>query len=144
MKDIRMLWNNEYPTGLNHKTLKGFEDYLTKLSGQSHILVINENKEIIGWYFDFIRNREKWFVILLDSKHQGKGLGTKILSMVKKKEIELNGWVIDHNDDRKKNGEVYKSPLKFYLKNGFERLADDRLILDNISAVKIRWNAIKT
>jgi hypothetical protein len=61
-----------------------------------------------------------------------------MLEIVKRKEIELNGWVIDHSKDKKKNGELYHSPLNFYLKNGFIELTK-RLELDKISAVKIKW-----
>ena len=57
------------------------------------------------------------------------------------KQVEpiLNGWVIDHNNDKKINGLTYFSPLKFYEKCGFEIQTDNRLELDKISAVKIKW-----
>ncbi|MFT4741942.1 MAG: hypothetical protein ACI9L9_002739, partial [Marivirga sp.] len=50
-----------------------------------------------------------------------------------------NGWVIDHSNERKSNGRLYISPLNFYLKNGFKKLSRNRLELDKISAVKIKW-----
>lgn len=78
----------------------------------------------------------------MDSKIHGQGLGTKILKQVKENEIELNGWVIDHNRDKKSNGEFYKSPLNFYLKNGFKKLSRNRLELYKISAVKIKWRKL--
>ncbi len=62
-----------------------------------------------------------------------------MLELAKRKENELNGWVIDHNIDRKINGEFYVSPLDFYLKNGFVKLPHKRLELDKISAVSIKW-----
>lgn len=62
-----------------------------------------------------------------------------MLNLAKTKELVLNAWVIDHDTDRKKTGEVYKSPLNFYLKQGFKKLPDQRLELDKISAVKIKW-----
>jgi GNAT superfamily N-acetyltransferase len=138
-EEVLNLWNNEYPEKLNYKTLQDFEYYIESLAEQSHILMINEQQEIKGWYVDFMRENEKWFAIILDSKLQGKGLGTRILNMAKEKEIDLSGWVIDHNSDRKKNGEIYKSPIEFYLKNGFKRLEKIRLELEIISAVKIKW-----
>ncbi len=138
-KEILHLWNNEYPKKLNYQTLAEFEKYLKNLTEQSHILILNENQKIIGWYFDFIRENEKCFAIIFDSNFQGKGFGTKILNLAKEKESKLNGWVIDNNNDKKKNGKFYKSPLNFYLKNGFEKLAKNRLELENISAVKIKW-----
>ena len=138
-KEILNLWNNEYPEKLNYETLSEFEKYLENLTEQSHIIVINENQKIEGWYFDFIRENEKWFAIILNSNYHGKGFGTKILNLAKEKESQLNGWVIDKNNDRKKNGELYKSPLDFYLKNGFKKLVKNRLELEKISAVKIKW-----
>lgn len=101
--------------------------------------MIDESQNIRGWCFDFIRENEKWFVIVVDSKLHGIGLGTKLLNAAKEKEVELNGWVVDHNRDRKKNGDFYRSPLDFYLKNGFEKLSESRLVLDKISAVNIKW-----
>lgn len=139
---ILELWNNEYPEKLAYSTLNSFEDYLENLLEQSHILMIDESQNIRGWCFDFIRENEKWFVIVVDSKLHGIGLGTKLLNAAKEKEVELNGWVVDHNRDRKKNGDFYRSPLDFYLKNGFEKLSESRLVLDKISAVKIKWKKL--
>ncbi len=138
-KEILNLWNAEYPEKLNYQTLSEFNNYLGNLTEQSHILMKNENQSIKGWYFDFIRENEKWFAIILDSAFHGKGFGTKILNLAKKKESELNGWVIDNNNEKKKNGELYKSPLDFYLKNGFKKLDKIRLELEILSAVKIKW-----
>lgn len=137
--EVFELWNNEYPEKLSYKEKGEFDTYLKALTEQSHILLVDINKKIKGWYFDFKRENEKWFAIILDSEIQGKGLGTKILELAKEKENELNGWVIDHNRDKKRNGELYNSPLNFYLKNGFEKLVINRLELKNISAVKIKW-----
>ncbi|MFT5019864.1 MAG: GNAT superfamily N-acetyltransferase [Polaribacter sp.] len=138
-KEILNLWNDEYPEKLNYQTLSEFEKYLENLTEQSHILMKSENQSIKGWYFDFVRENEKWFAIILDSNFHGKGFGTKLLSLGKEKKSELNGWVIDKQDDKRKNGELYKSPLNFYLKNGFEKFDNERLELEKISAVKIKW-----
>lgn len=138
-QEICDLWNNEYPEKLNYRNLADFENYLKNLSKQSHIIMVDKDQNIKGWYFDFIRENEKWFAIILNSKFQGKGLGKKILNLVKEKESELNGWVIDHSNDKKQNGEIYESPLSFYLKNGFEILMKNRLENEKISAVKIKW-----
>ncbi|PKA82039.1 hypothetical protein ATE92_0164 [Ulvibacter sp. MAR_2010_11] len=138
-EEIHNLWNNEYPEKLNHANLSAFEKYLESLSNQSHILLIDDNKMIKGWYFHFLRENEKWFAIILDSEIQGKGFGSKILNLAKETETELNGWVIDKSSDKKRNGELYKSPLHFYLKNEFELLPEIRLELEILSAVKIKW-----
>ena len=133
------LWNNEYPKKLMHESFESFESYLKNLKEQNHILLIDNENYVKGWYIDFIRENEKWFAMILNSELQGKGFGTKLLNEAKRKENELNGWVIDHNNDVKQNGEFYQSPIKFYEKNEFKIINRIRLELDMISAVKIKW-----
>ena len=116
-----------------------FETYLKNLKGQNHILLTDDKNDIKGWYFNFIRENEKWFAMILNSELQGKGFGTKLLNEAKRTENELNGWVIDHNNDYKQNEEFYQFPIKFYEKNEFEIINKIRLELDMISAVKVKW-----
>ena len=137
-QEICDLWNNEYPEKLNYKALFEFEQYLRSLENPSHVIMLDENQKIKGWYFDFYRDDEKWFVLILNSKCQRKGWGRKILNLAKEKETELNAWVIDHNKYKKRNGELYKSPLNFYVKNGFEIMLETRLQNEKIAAVKIK------
>ncbi|MGI9651271.1 hypothetical protein [Chryseobacterium sp. RLHN22] len=137
-RQILQLWNNEYPEKLAYKNLEGFENYLEKLHNVNHFL-LTDNEEIHGWAITFIRDSEIWFAIILSGNIHGEGWGTKMLNELKRNKTELNGWVIDHNNDKKINGEFYKSPLEFYLKNEFKVLSDVRLELEIMSAVKIKW-----
>lgn len=139
IKDVYVLWNAEYPKNLTHPNLINFENYLNELTNQYHNLLIDESGIIKGWYFDFDRNNEKWFAMILASEIHGKGFGTLLLNEAKKRESTLNGWVIDKTNYLKQNGEGYKSPIPFYLKNGFHKLPEIRLELEHLSAVKIRW-----
>ncbi|NEW79312.1 MAG: GNAT family N-acetyltransferase [Gelidibacter sp.] len=138
-KVVYELWNTEYPKNLTHQNLSDFENYLNALTNQYHNLLINKNGKILGWYFDFDRNNEKWFAMILASKIHGKGFGTRLLNEAKKRESALNGWVIGKTDYLKQNGEYYKSPIPFYLKNGFQLVPEIRLELEHLSAVKITW-----
>ena len=139
-QEVYKLWNSEYPKNLQHQSITAFDTYLNNLTAQSHILIVSEKQQIIAWYFDFMREDERWFAIIIDSKSQGSGIGTKILDFAKKRTDELAGWVIDHNNDKMHNGETYASPLGFYLKNGFKLIPSTRLELEKISAVKIKWH----
>jgi hypothetical protein len=103
---VLTLWNNEYPVKLSFAKLADFEYYVDKLTHPSHILILNKQQQIIGWYFDFIRNKNKWFAILIESKSHNEGYGSLLLNIAKEIETELNGWVIDHNQDKKQD-EVY-------------------------------------
>jgi len=138
-KQVLYLWNNEYPEKLSYNDLNEFDNYLQNLANLTHFLLTDEVDITLGWALTFDRNNEKWFAIILSEKIKGKGFGRKMLNEIKSNEKILNGWVIDHDNDRKKNGQQYTSPLKFYEKCDFEILNDVRLELDKISAVKIRW-----
>lgn len=138
-ESLLKLWNTEYPTNLAYSNINEFEKYLNALKAIRHILLVKENREIVGWTFAFNRDNERWFVIILASSIQGKGFGKLALDKLKVSEKELNGWVIDNNFYLKANGEKYLSPLEFYQKMGFSVLTDSRLELEHISAVKIKW-----
>lgn len=137
------LWNNEYSEKISYNSLIEFDHYLQNLNNLRHFLLTIDIGIISGWAVTFDRDNEKWFAIILSEKVQGKGLGRKMLDELKQVEPILNGWVIDHNNDKKKNGLTYVSPLKFYEKCGFEIQSDNRLELDKISAVKIKWTSYK-
>lgn len=139
IKVVFELWNAEYPKNLTHKCLSDFENYLNVLANQHHILLIDKNDAIKGWYFNFNRNNEKWFAMILATEIHGKGFGTLLLNEAKKRESILNGWVIEKTDYLKQNGDFYISPVPFYLKNGFQLLPEIRLELEHLSAVKITW-----
>lgn len=135
---IMQLWNEEYPDFLAHEKLADFENYLANLKHSEHYIAENENV-IVGWIVKFIRDEEPWLVLIIQSKAQGTGVGSKLLELVKQVSTELNGWVIDHNRYKKQNGNIYSTPLKFYTNRGFLVLPEKRLELEYLSAVKVKW-----
>ena len=137
-ESLLQLWNSEYPIGLNYSYFSEFENYLEGLEDQFHLLVIL-NGEIKGWYFDFLREDERSFGLILHSDLQGKGIGTYILSRAKTQRSELHGWIIPHESYLKADGKPYKSPQEFYSKNGFDVLHSLKLQSEKISAIKIMW-----
>lgn len=138
-KSLMQLWNTEYPENLNYETIHDFDLYLNGLSDAKHYLLIDDQNKIKGWVFTFLRNNEDWFAILIDSQIQGTGKGSLLIEELKKNNDNLNGWVIDHENGIKQNKEPYKSPLLFYLKNGFTVCSDTRIENEKIAAVKINW-----
>jgi GNAT superfamily N-acetyltransferase len=141
-ESIICLWNKEYPQQLAHHSLAEFDEYLSKLCDIQHFLLIDELNEIKGWFALFTRENEKWFAMIVDSSQQKKGYGSMLIKNAKSIENELNGWVIDHENYTKLNGEKYNSPLNFYLKNGFEIISNKRLETEKLSALKIHWKKI--
>lgn len=136
---ISNLWNNEYPITLSFSDSLGFESYLNSLLETVHYIMKDDNQTILAWSCKFTRDHEKWFAIILDQKIQGLGKGTEILNVLKTNESQLNAWVIEKEIYVKQNGEIYKSPLHFYLKNSFEICSEIRIENEKLSAVKIIW-----
>lgn len=139
-QQIFSLWNTEYPHILSYPNLDKMDVYLEGIINPTHYFLLNNLDETIGWAATFSRENEIWFAIIVDGIYHGKGFGKMLLDELKKEEKQLNGWVIDGNFQRKSNGELYISPLPFYVKNKFEVLSEIRLELDIFSAVKIFWS----
>lgn len=137
-ESLLQLWNNEYPASLNHEAIHDFDLYLNSLSDAEHYFLLDRNK-IKGWAFTFLRENEDWFAIIIDSQIQGNGKGSLLIKELKKNNDNLNGWVIDHENEFKNNAAPYKSPLLFYVKNGFTVCSEIRMKNEKISAVKIYW-----
>jgi len=137
---IYILWNEEFPSNLKHEGVESFQAYLDKLTEHHYVLALDQGN-IVGWYFEFNRDNERWFSMLLSKHVHGQGHGSRLLSRAKERVKELNGWVIDHERYKKSNGDVYHSPVGFYKKNGFTVLPDIRIETERLSAVKIQWKA---
>jgi len=136
---LMQLWNNEYPERLHLNTIEDFDLYLNGLTNTKHYLLVDDSDKIIGWTFTFLREDENWFAIILDHQIQGKGNGSLLMNEIKSKNNCLNGWVVDHENEVKQNGDFYKSPMPFYIKNGFTIIAETRIENEKMSAVKINW-----
>lgn len=141
-QELLQLWNNEYPQTLQYNNLSEFDEYLNKLKDPRHILLLDEHDNIKGWYSDFIRDNDKWFLAILNTESQGQKFGTEFIKMGKEMNEELNGWIINSNQYLKKNGQFYKSPIDFYRKQGFEILEDITLKTEQLNAIKIKWSKI--
>lgn len=142
-KSLMLLWNDEYPARLNLKTIEDFELYLNGLSNTKHFLLLDESDKINGWAFTFLRENEDWFAVILKNEIQGKGIGSLLMNEIKKNNNSLNGWVIDHENEIKQNATLYKSPIPFYLKNGFAICSEIRIENEKMSGVKINWRREK-
>lgn len=138
-EELRNLWNKEYPFKLKMNSNQDFDEYLAGLRNLIHHIVYSDSDKIMAWFFTFEREEGKWFAIIVDSAYQMQGIGKRLLEIGKHENVELNGWVIDHDSDLKENGRRYTSPLNFYIKNGFQVL-EHRLETEKISAVHIFWN----
>lgn len=132
---VNEMWNQEYPAKLKDR----FPLLLEGVVNYQHYLIEDDNQQIIAWAVVFEKEKEIRFSIIVSSVHKGKGLGASLIDMLKQEHQEFYGWVIDHNDDLKRNGELYITPMPFYMNHGFEILRNERIHSDMIRAVKIKW-----
>ena len=134
-EQINSLWNAEYPLQLKDR----FPILLEGTTWHNHFLIEDSNRVIIAWAVMFEHNNQIRFSIIVSKDYQGKGLGELLLDHLKVTHDEFFGWVIDHNNDLKSDGENYISPLPFYLKQGFEIIANQRIDTEMIQAVLVGW-----
>ena len=133
---INSLWNAEYPLKLKDR----FPILLEGTTWHNHFLIEDSNHVVIAWAVMFEHSNQIRFSIIVSKEHQAKGLGKLLLNHLKDTHDEFYGWVIDHNNDLKSDGENYISPLPFYLKQGFEIIPNQRLESEMIQAVLVGWN----
>ncbi|MCI5055364.1 MAG: hypothetical protein MRY83_04600 [Flavobacteriales bacterium] len=84
-----------------------------------------------------------FFQLLLEIQLKKKGIGSHLISFLKKNEEILNGWIVE--DDMKyikRNGEIYLSKIQFYKKLGFEIRYEDKWVTDRITTIKIKWKQL--
>ncbi|MES2560179.1 MAG: GNAT family N-acetyltransferase [Bacteroidota bacterium] len=129
------MWNEEYPVKLKDR----FPLLLEGVVNYNHYLIEDEEYNVLAWAVIFEKEQQIRFSIIVAAAHMGKGLGGLLIDTIKRDYTEFYGWVIDHNNDVKSNGEQYRSPMPFYLRHGFEILKDERIDTEMIRAVKIKW-----
>lgn len=136
---INRMWNEEYPVKLKDR----FPLLLDGVVNYNHYLIEDESKSVLAWAVDFEKEGELRFSIIVTTAQKGKGFGALLVERLKADNNECYGWVIDHNDDVKSNGEQYQTPMPFYLKHGFDIMSDVRIDTEMIRAVKIKWKGSK-
>ena len=114
------------------------EAYLGRLRDIKHIFVTDDQGIISGWYMDFFRDGERWFVMIIERELQGRGYGRKLLSMGLEEQEELNGWVVGSSTYEKADGTIYMSPLPFYIKQGVRVYPDITFETKEIRSIKIK------
>jgi len=138
LEAVRRLWNKEFPKVIAHADMASLEAYLGRLGDIRHIFITDEQGRIAGWYMDFLRDGERWFVMIIAAEEQGKGYGRKLLNMGLEEQAELNGWVVSSSIYEKADGTIYMSPLPFYIKQGVRVFPDITFETQDIKSIKIK------
>lgn len=137
--EINALWNEEYPLKLKDRLALLLEDNTKTI----HFYILDEFGKVIAWSVLFEKEQDLRFSILVSRKHQKQGLGSALLTEMKKENLAFSGWVIDHDLDLRSDESNYMSPLSFYLKNGFTVDESHRLNNEMIKAVLVRYQPEK-
>ena len=132
-------WNDVYPENLKFDDLAKLNSYFDCLQQVEYFLLIDSSIPATAFSFRFIRDEELWLAMLMPPSMQGKGYGSILLEELTENVDTISAWVVDHDLDVKSDGTPYRSPLQFYLKNGFAVQDGMRLELDTISAAKLVW-----
>ncbi len=137
---VTQLWNKEYPHTLKLDGVPGFENYLLSIKPITHF-ILYDNGTPLGWACLFEREGGNWFAMLIDSSIHGRYYGSTLLNKLKNAEgvNKLSAWAVDHSTHTRADGAGYRSPLGFYLKNGFTVIPEVRNDTEKMSAVKIEW-----
>ena len=138
-EEIDVLWNAEYPRQLKGRLALLLENNTKTI----HYFGLDESGKIIAWSVLFEKEQDLRFSILVSRKHQKQGLGSILLTEMKKENLAFSGWVIDHNSDLRSDGSNYLSPLNVYLKNAFSIDESCRLNNEMIQAVLVRYKPVK-
>ena len=136
---ILRLWNEEYPSTLALAGPVDLDRYLLALSDPQHFLLVADMDGLYGWSCSFTRDGDVWFAMIVAGAQQGRGCGRMLLEAMMTRHDRLSGWVIDADGAAKRNGIPYRSPLGFYLRNGFKAIPEERLETSALSAVRILW-----
>ena len=139
METIREIWNNEYPESL-YNTKEEFKKYLATMETATHYLACNANDTLCGWLCTFMRDNTLWFVLLVHGNAQRKGIGSQLIHRCQQDNYELTGWIIDRNKLKKRNGETYPSPMRFYEKLQFH-VTEEYKHLPIMVTRKILWKS---
>ncbi|MEN9971934.1 MAG: hypothetical protein RIS20_281 [Bacteroidota bacterium] len=136
--EINALWNQEYPLQLKDRLALLLENNTKTI----HFYLLDKFEQIMAWSVLFEKEEDLRFSILVSRKHQKHGLGSILLTEMKKEDLAFSGWVIDHDLDLLSDGSNYPSPLNFYLKNGFIVDESHRLNNEMIKAVLVRYRPL--
>lgn len=136
---IEKLWNSEFPAVSKLAENKELGFFLKDTTDHRYYF-LKINGELAGWGFKFKRYSGTWFALAVERQHQGKGLGSKLLTEIRKNETEINCWSIDEPIYTKEDGTTYRPPTEFLKANGLTPCENIRGFDGKVSAIKFKSN----
>lgn len=133
-------WNEVYPEHFCFEDYVQFELYIHQLKEPRHFIIYNNLDNPVGWLCTFEREKQRWFVMLVDDRYKHKNYGSQLLKAAKSIYDELIGWVVVDTASNCKNGSLYRCPVNFYKKNHFITIPNTREMIKGVLLEKMLWN----
>ncbi len=139
LRQVWSIWNTEYPAKIAYPTVAGLGDFLHTLENPRWHLIRDEDR-LSGWLltFDYIGSR--WLAMAIARDQQRLGIGTRLLKQAMQ-EGTLSAWVVDEAVYLRADGEIYPSPVPFYLKHGWVRT--DSIWYEQLDVRRLDYNPPK-
>ena len=90
-------------------------------------------------YVVLLEKMNAGFTILVNNDFHKRGIGRSLVELGREQHKSINGWVIETSELPKIKGDLYRSPMGFYLKTGFRRTKIHTEANSSIKTVKISW-----
>ncbi|MHA2248915.1 MAG: GNAT family N-acetyltransferase [Candidatus Kariarchaeaceae archaeon] len=134
------LREEEYPSFVTIPEFNSFSIRLKKRKHTKCILAV-DNETLVGWLQinTSEKDGENWFNMIVSGNFQKQGVGSSLLNIAKTNYKELCGWIIMIDNYLKRDGSIYKSPVKFYEKNGFQVTGRRSIEYENVELWEIKW-----
>lgn len=138
LNHLMKLWNEEYPKTISWNGKNEALNYLNSLEDCQHHFILQDD-EIVAWAARFTRQSNPWFALIVNRNFQGKGVGSYVMKELMSMTPSLYGWVSISDDLMRSDGSIYKGPIDFYQKLGFEKDGDEEFQMGEMTCVLIKW-----
>ncbi len=132
---------SEYPKFTREIKFLKFKNFLNQ-NEERKIIIATSDEKLIGWLMVSFADKLGiyHFNMLVHRDFQRTGIGSKLLLNAKEHFNELYGVVVPVNRYKRRDGTQYRSPLEFYLRNGFQLTGKKFIGYKDVTMVEIKWS----
>lgn len=136
--EINSSENPKFTRDIKYETFKNF----LKKSDDLKIITATSEEKLLGWLMVSFADRLGiyHFNMVVHRDFQRTGIGGKLLINAKLHYKELYGVVVPVNRYKRRDGTQYRSPLDFYLKNGFTTTGKKFVEYRDVTMLEIKWS----
>lgn len=121
IEELLVIQNKRLPDNL-YTEFDEFKRRLSNYRDPEYITLHDEDDTILG--FVILRSigvdNHRYGILIVDDVAAGNTYGKQIIDAAKESNDNLYGWVYDGDHRKTKDGSKYKSPLTYYITQGFK------------------------